>query len=188
MKHRLILLIVCSIFLGSCNNEKRETRKILKSLMCQQITFDWPKEYVYYDTVIAREDFIIDSPLKIVIYKDSTSCTSCMNNYLLTTSRFMEYAQNDHLFNTDSVSFIVVMSRSQSEIQKCFNGEDIPHVILINDLNEEFKKSNGLDNYKDIYTAFLLDKNNRVAAVGDLMTNISVREFYLNRINNLLAQ
>lgn len=188
MQQRMILFMVCSILLGGCNSDKREIRKLLKNIMNRQITFDWPKEYIYHDRVIAGEDHIIDTPLKIVIYKDSTSCATCMNTYLLMGSEFMEYANNDQVFNIDSVSFIVIMSRSRSNIQECFQGKDIPNVVLINDLKNEFKKSNGIKNYKDSFTAFLLDKNNRVAAVGDLMTNIRVRELYIKRINELLAK
>ena len=183
MKYRMIFFLVCCVLWVGCDNSKKETRKLLKGLMYQQIDFDWPKEYVFYDTVIAGKDFTIDTPLKIVIYKDSTSCSSCMNTYLSMGAELMEYAKNNHIFNTDSVSFVVVMSRSRAEMKECFQGKAIPQVVVINDLNKEFKNRNGLNKY----TAFLLNKEDKVVAVGDMMTNLRVRDLYIDQINSLLA-
>ena len=179
----LIIFLLCQI---GCKSSNKDVKQIVKELSGKTISFDWPKQFVMYDTLLIIESEYSLTPAKIIKYIDNSFCPSCINNYLSLASDFITFAGKTNLFNSDSVEYYVILSRPKEEVIECFQDAPLSHIVLISDIEDKFLEENSLSGYDNIYTTFLLDKRNKIIGIGDPMLSVGVRDMYIKRIKELL--
>ena len=59
-------------------------------------------------------------------------------------------------------------------------------VLVLLDSNKTYLRTNSLEEYNNMLTCFLLDKNNLVVLVGDPLRSSSVRDLYEKNIKIML--
>jgi len=179
MKQILFILILLPIFF-SCKNEQKEKEKQIA-----QLVNEWQgKEIKFLDNLIFTRyltdttDFQIpQSEYKVLVYVDSIGCTSCKLQ-LHKWKELIEY--------TDSVTQIKVPflfffhSKDYKEIRYLLKRDGFDRPVCI-DMDDRLNKLNKFPADMTFQT-FLLDKNNRVAVLGNPVHNTAVRDLYLKQI------
>jgi hypothetical protein len=106
---------------------------------------------------------------KILLYVDSTGCTSCKMK-LSVWKTYIEklYLQVDFLF--------YLKHKTKEELLSLLEYEKFTYPVFIDD-NDELNKLNHFPN-NPMFQCFLLDKNNKVLAIGNPANNPKIWELY----------
>ena len=173
MKYILVLFV---LFLFSCMDAKRDKVAVLLNKWTQkEILF--PSNPVF--TVQGKDtvDFVIQDKYKIVNYVDSAGCTSCKLR-LSNWNKLMNYVDSvsDH-----SVQFLFFFfPKKGTEVFHALRAERFEYPICIDELDS----LNQLNYFpqEEMFHTFLLDKNNKVLAVGNPVNNPRVKDLYIRII------
>lgn len=115
------------------------------------------------------------SEYTIVMYVDSFGCTSCK----LQLSQWKRLInQLDSVKNTTVLFFL--HPKNKKEMDYTFKRDDFTHPVCL-DNKDAFNKLNNFPQ-DPVFQTFLLDKNNKVVAVGNPIHNPKVKELYLKII------
>ena len=164
------------LFLMSCLNKDNNIVSLLKEWDQKEILF--PKE-MYFTTMLRDTTYYnLQSEYKILAYVDSIGCTSCK---LQLSAWSMLINEIDSLY-AGRVKFIFAFSPNRIK--------DIYHAILTAnftypvyvDKQDSIAKLNRFPLESNLHT-FLLDKNNRVIAVGNPVYNPKIKKLYFNIIS-----
>lgn len=164
------LLVVLFI---SCTNSKQENL-IGKLRDWEQREILFPEELVFTrqgkDTVM----FPIRGNYKIVSYIDSKGCTNCKMR-LAEWNDFISYLDSNFLYEVPVYFFF--HPKDMKEILYLLRRDNFKYPICL-DINDSF---NSLNNFPmDLqFQTFLLDKENKVLAIGNPVHNPKVKELYL---------
>ncbi len=169
----IIIIVFISICISSCKKYKQrnDTVRVIKEWTDKEIKF--PKELACSssgkDTVCI--DLYSDS-YKVLLYVDSTGCISCRLK-LSEWKKIMNEA--DSLFSQKSLEFVFFFhpkKRDEKELQQILKSNGFRHPVFIDKEN----KIDKLNNFpsKSEYQCFLLDKDNKVAIVGNPSLNQDV--------------
>lgn len=169
-------LCVC-LFIASCSeSEKERLSRLVKEWEEKEILFPTHSTFTIQgkDTV----DFeFVGAGYKIVAYIDSVGCTSCK----LQLPRWKELMSEVDSLTDSGVPFLFyfypkdkeelcsLMRRDAFVYPVCFDGQD---------------KLNRLNNFPSdaAFQTFLLDRNNKVMAIGNPVLNPLIKELYLEVI------
>ena len=163
------------LFLMSCLNKDNNIVSLLKEWEQKEILF--PKE-MYFTTMLRDTTYYnLQSEYKILAYVDSIGCTSCK---LQLSAWSMLINEIDSLY-AGRVKFIFAFSPNRIK--------DIYHAILTAnftypvyvDKQDSIAKLNRFPLESNLHT-FLLDKDNKVLAIGNPIHNPKVKELYLKII------
>lgn len=128
-------------------------------------------------------DNVISKGYKIVHYVDSVGCTSCKLN-LLGWKDFITML--DSITNCKVPILFFIHFRQKRELKFVLKESSFDYPICM-DKNNDFCRVNGLSSVPILRT-FLLDKNNRVVAMGDPVNNPRVKELYIELIKGNKVQ
>ena len=176
----LLLFSICIV----CSCEDSDERRVAKMIE------DWtgrtilmPKESVFTlyggDTVSFLKDYIC-ADYKIINYVDSTDCVSCK----LQISSWKVFLATLDSVGTDLERIIPVLfymcPKESAELKFILHREGFNYPICI----DEKDSLNKLNHFpSDInYQTFLLDKDNKVLAIGNPVLNPKVKDLYLRII------
>lgn len=186
MKGILLTIGGCIAFitLFSCANSKKETVRssLISKWSGKEIQF--PK-YMYF-TVYGKDT--IEYPVKhsqysIISYMDSAGCTSCK----LELPIWKEYI---YLLSSSSGKEIPVLffffPKSKNELTNLLKDNYFNHPICI-DEKDSLNKLNGFPTDMAFQT-FLLDKDNKVIAIGNPVHNPKIGELYMKIIRQEKVQ
>lgn len=179
---KLLIIISTTLFFLACGNSG-EIKRDVKLLQSKNILFPSDIEILIKgkDTVI--NDFM-DSQLKLVVYTDSTGCSSCSINQFHRWNNLLSYAEG---FN-NRLKYYFIFSPKKNDVHSIkFELRtalfDYP-VIL--DSKSEFEKLNPhLPKNKALHT-FLLDKDNNVILVGSPLGNPAIEKLFKTMTADLL--
>lgn len=181
MKHmkNLIYIFSCALLLlfHSCRPSKPERmERLLNQWHGKEIQFPKDAKFTVYgeDTV---EMEIPSENYKIVHYLDSTGCTTCKMN-LGRWKTFIGYMDS---VSQGSVScFIYIHAKRKRDVKIALKEECFDYPVCL-DTNDELNRLNGFP-LNPVFQTMLLDKDNKVVAMGDPVKNPKVKELYLNVI------
>jgi hypothetical protein len=155
---------------------------------------EWNKKEVVFPDNIAFTRFIPDSDnrriftldtvdyppqadYKVLIYVDSTGCTECR----LKLSRWKMLMARMDSISAGSVPFLFVFHpKSVDDIYYIFQVDYFDYPVYI-DEKDELNRLNRFPPEEAFHT-FLLDKDNKVIAIGNPVLNPDIEELYLNQI------
>lgn len=174
---RIVTLIMCVWVLASCQESREEAMlRLVNEWNGKEIKFPFRSVFTIQgkDTV----DFEFgNADYKVVTYIDSVGCTSCK----LQLPRWKELVKEVDSLTGGSVPFLFyfhpkdmkelryLTRRDGFEYPVCFDGKD---------------ELNRLNRFPaDItFQTFLLDKDNKVVAIGNPVLNPKIRELYLGLV------
>lgn len=174
MNKKLLFIWIALTFLVSCHDKKKEDAiNSVKQWVGKEILF--PKN----NTFTIRGKDTVDFPLnvsnyKLVHYIDTAGCIACQLK-LAEWQRFMNEVDSVSSSHTSFVFYIY--PHDMKDIQLEFRREAFDYPVCL-DEKDEFNRLNKLATDKNLRT-FLLDKENKIVAIGNPMENPSVKKFYL---------
>jgi Protein of unknown function (DUF1573). len=182
MRGVMLVTLVLSVGLLSCKQDKKrsEVEKIVQKWMGKEVQF--PKEYLCStlgkDTITALCADLLDKEYKVLLYVDSTGCTSCKLN-LFQWSQLIE--ESDSLFE-DKLSFLFFFNpKDKRDLQILLRGDRMDYPVFM-DFEDKINKLNRFPEQQS-YQCFLLDKDNKVVMIGNPTLNPRVWELYKERIS-----
>lgn len=156
----MLLLFLSLIF--SCQDGKRsQIISLLQEWEGKEIIF--PEKSIisiqYSDTL---SQLLIDSEYKILTYIDSAGCTDCKLKLFLWNK--LIHAVDS--LNGMNVSFIFYSNmRNKDELERLIRRDNFAYPIFL-DVQNQFYQLNNLS-ANITYQTFLLDRSNRVIAIGN---------------------
>ena len=174
MDKKLLFIWIAFTFFVSCHDKKKEEAvSSVKQWVGKEILF--PKN----STFTIRGKDTVDFPLnvsdyKLVHYIDTAGCIACQLK-LAEWKLFM--AEVDAASSAHTSFVFYVYPHDVKDIQLEFRREAFDYPVCL-DEKDEFNRLNKLATDKNLRT-FLLDKDNKIVAIGNPMENPSVKKFYL---------
>lgn len=171
-----IIIFFSTLILFSCEDSKRKGAvALLQEWEGKRVNF--PSEPIF--TIQGKDtlDYQIQNTHKILTYIDSTGCTSCK----LRLSEWKKLMAVIDSIQPHSVQFLFFLCpQNGMEIYQTLRVERFNYPICI----DEKDSLNKLNHFPSdmAFQTFLLDKNNRVLAIGNPVQNLKVRELYLKII------
>lgn len=175
----LIILILLPISF-SCKNEQKEKEKQIAQLVneWQGKEIKFPDNLIFTRYLTDTTDFQIpQSEYKVLVYVDSIGCTSCK----LQLHKWKELIEYTDSVTQGKIPFLFFFHpKDYKEIRYLLkhDGFDRPTCI---DMDDRLNKLNKFPADMTFQT-FLLDKDNKVAILGNPVHNIAVKELYLKQI------
>ena len=175
----LTILVLCMY--ASCRQDASKEKMI-------NLVKKWEKKQVIYPSettfTIYGEDTVVDyvkSGVKysIVSYIDSLGCLSCKlqakawKSFIKTIDSVSDYSIPVNIFvhNKNGDELLSILRKEAFDIPICLDLND--SLRLLNDFPDDIA-----------FRTFLLDKDNRVVAIGNPIFNPKIKELYLNIIHD----
>lgn len=172
------LFIACflCLFLISCKDAKTDAIiSLLQKWDGKEILF--PKSPIF--TIKGKDTILypILDEYKILTYVDSIGCTSCK----LKLSQWKEFMALVDSVKSESIQFLYFFyPKWSADVCQLLRAEDFDYPICI-DEQDSLNKLNDFPS-EIAFQTFLLDKNNRVLAIGNPIHNSKIKEIYLKII------
>lgn len=163
------------IFASCGQSNKNRTLSLLKEWMGKEVRF--PTNMVF--TIQGKDtvEYQIQNTYKIVSYVDSIGCTSCKLNL----SGWKHFMADIDSMSSQAAQFIFFLCPKKGmELYQALRVDQFKYPICI-DLTDSFNKLNHFPSDME-YQTFLLDKDNKVLAIGNPVHNPKVKELYLKII------
>ena len=177
MKKTGIFLLLLSLLAACQESDKERLTRLVQEWDGKEIAF--PAQAVF--TVQGRDtvDFRWQSaPYRIVTYVDSLGCASCK----LQLPKWKQLiAETDSLFGKEKLSYVFFFHpKDARELTYLTRRDGFTYPVCF-DREDAFNRVNRFPSEMALQT-FLLDKDNRVVAIGNPVHNPQVKELYLNII------
>ena len=172
------LIVLCAfLFITSCGEtDKDRINRLVKEWEGKEITF--PSHSTF--TVLGKDtvDFTFaDADYKVLTYIDSVGCASCK----LQLHRWKEWVHEVDSLIHGSVPFLFYFHpKDMKELRYLTRRDGFSYPVCF-DEKDELNQLNRFPSDMTFQT-FLLDRNNRVVAIGNPIHNPKVKNLYLNLI------
>ena len=180
MKQRLLYILSLLFLLAACQeNKKEQFVRLVQKWQGKEIIFPQDMEFTRFVTEPV-EYRIPDAEYKVLIYVDSTGCTSCK----LQLPKWKELiAHVDSATNSDIPFIFVFQSKNDRELRYILKRDNFDRPVCI-DRDSRLDKLNQFP--QDItFQTFLLDQDNKVKVIGNPVHNLAVRDLYLKQITGI---
>ena len=172
-KHIISFLASLMIITACQDKKKEEAVSALKEWMGKEILF--PKNSIFTIRGADTIDFALNaSDYKIVSYIDTAGCVACQLK-LAEWQRFMD--EVDAASSTHTPFIFYLYPKDTKDLLIEFRREAFDYPVCL-DEKDEFNRLNKLAESKALRT-FLLDKENKIVAIGNPIENPNVKKFYL---------
>ncbi|WP_459190096.1 DUF1573 domain-containing protein [Parabacteroides sp. APC149_11_2_Y6] len=174
---QLLLIFSLLLLVSSCKeNEKERITRLVNEWQGKEILF--PKDITFTRFVTDTVDYQIpQSQYKVLIYIDSIGCTSCKLQ-LPKWKKLIEYV--DSATNSQVPFLFFFQSKDDKELRYILKVDKFDRPVCVDHRN----KLNLLNKFPaDImFQTFLLDKDNKVIALGNPIHNSAVKDLYLKQL------
>ena len=171
---KIWLLLCCTFFLCSCM-EKSKIMSVYEEWINKKIKF--PTDMVFTVGATDTVSFAFKKQYKVLSHVDSTGCVNCR----LSLDQWKRWISEVDSLENGKVQFLFFFSPKQ--------WDDAFYSIQVNDFDYpvciDLKDSLGiLNNFPkdEAFNTFLLDKDNKVIAIGNPIHNPKIKELYLKII------
>jgi hypothetical protein len=178
----LIIISLSGLLVLSCTrNQKRiGIEKIVSEWKGKQIIFPDDVSCCIFgkDTTVFLCDDLLQSEYKILLYVDSTGCTSCKLQLL----EWKEYINEADSLPAGKPAFLFFFNpKDRTELRFFLRRDDFDYPVFIDESNEIDRLNHFPKELQ--YQCFLLDRDNRVLALGNPVHNPKIWELYKKIIN-----
>ena len=172
---KYITLIMCVWVLASCQESKEEAMlRLVKEWNGKEIKF--PSHSTF--TVLGKDtiDFsFVDADYKVLTYIDSMGCASCK----LQLHRWKEWVHEVDSLTGGQVPFLFYFHpKDMKELRYLTRRDGFSYPVCF-DEEDELNRLNQFSSDMTFQT-FLLDRDNRVVAIGNPIHNPKVKDLYLD--------
>lgn len=175
---RTLILVGLVLCLGSCSSHR--IRKELESFLSQEVCF--PSSLTCVSNAFQGRDILLDSIPLLVIYVDSTQCSTCRVGHLAEYIPLQEKAVQSRKF-----LLTVILSPPANEydhIVHLLDVYDYPFPIFL-DKNHSFRKENSFIPGDARFHAFLIDRSRHPVMVGDPTRSEKLRRLFEQALQQL---
>ena len=170
-------LCVCLLVASCGESEKERLSRLVSEWEGKEILFPTHSTFTIQGKDTVDFDFR-DAEYKIVSYTDSTGCTACK----LQLKRWKDLMSEVDSLSHVNVDFLMYFHpKDMKELRYLTRRDGFTHPVCF-DEKDDFNRLNRLPS-ESMFQTFLLDKENRVIALGDPIQNPKVKELYFNLIN-----
>ena len=174
---RVLYCYFLSFLMVSCaENEKQKITQLVNEWNGKEIKF--PNNSIFLLNGIVDHDTIPATNYKIIAYVDSAGCTSCK----LQLSQWAKFIAELNSVDIKIPILFFICPNDVEELKKILRRERFQYPICIDERDE----LNGLNNFPSYFHfhTFLLDRNNRVGAMGNTIKNVKVKKVYWNILHD----
>ncbi|WP_300761879.1 DUF1573 domain-containing protein [uncultured Parabacteroides sp.] len=182
MNYKWIIWVALVLFSSCKEGKKEQFARLVQEWQGKEIVF--PQDMAFTRFVTEPVDYRIpDAEYKVLIYVDSTGCTSCK----LQLPKWKELiAHVDSATNSNIPFIFVFQSKDDRELRYILKRDNFDRPVCID-------RGNGFDELNKFpqeitFQTFLLDKNNKVKVIGNLVHNLAIRDLYLKQITGMQYQ
>ena len=171
--YKLLLFLGTILSLLSCmDSREKEVMTLLNEWVGKEILY--PKNLLICNDSSGNS---LESKYKVFIYTDSLGCVSCKLN-LAKWRTFISMV--DSVAPGNVRALFVFQPKRINELRMLLKNENFSYSLYI-DKDDQFNKLNHFPSKMEFQT-FLLDKDNKVLAIGNPVLNPAVKELYLKII------
>jgi hypothetical protein len=161
-------IVFIALFLSACKDNNTKVEFLVKEWIGKTIRLPEIKPTILY-TKTAEDVDNDNGQYKILFYIDSTGCTKCKLQLHLWLSLIEKYkGQIDFL--------LFFSSKNNDELFSLLKDERFKYKVYF-DINDELNKLNRFPSNPQ-FQCFLLDKDNKVLAIGNPTNNPQIWELY----------
>ena len=174
---RKLFILLLPLFLFSCIENKGNAVAMVEQWIGRKILF--PNEMVFTRQTVDTLFQVLNQrhTYTIVNYVDSSGCTSCK----MQLPRWNELITELNSLSQTGVSFLLILNpKKTSDAIYALKYNDFHYPVCI-DLKNDFGILNQIPS-DEMFQTFLLDKENKVLAIGNPVHNPKVKELYLKII------
>ena len=151
--------------------DEKEAYRLVDSWVGKEILF--PSGMQFSNKESNNVDFDVQSPYKILVYVDSTGCISCK----LKLAEWKVFMRKTDSIAPNLLRYVFVfVTKNNSEAIRALKVSNFTYPVCL-DEDGVFDKLNHFPLEMEFQT-FLLDRNNRVLAMGNPVLNPHVRDLY----------
>ena len=155
----------------SCNTRRQALKKILKEWTNREIIFpNLETKYMGKDTILPN---MLNHEFKILHYIDTIGCTNC-HLQLFDWKLYMKELKSSSI---DIALIFVVFTKNYEEFEIIQRNNHFFYPVIY-DYNGLLNKKNQFPTYPYPLHTFLLDRNNKVLAIGNQINNESIRNIF----------
>ena len=178
----LVCLCICLVVVSCEESEKERLNRLVKEWEGKEILFPTNSTFTIQGKDTVDFDFK-DADYKIVTYIDSIGCTSCklqLHNW----KKLMERVES---LSDKTVAFVYYFCiNKKRDLQSLTKADEFKHPVCFDD-KDLFNKLNKFPTDVSFQT-FLLDKGNKVLAIGNPVHNKEVEKLYLEVVSGKEVQ
>lgn len=175
MYKKILFLFLLFITITACHKKydrQAEAERIVTEWVGKTIQFPANMKFSVQGHDTALTDFA-DTPYKILIFTDSTGCTSCK----LKLYEWQELMADSDSTLGDKLSFLFCFQpKNKSDLVFIFKRDRFQYPVFIDDTNQLNKLNHFPAN--DAYQCFLLDNSNKIISIGNPARNPKVWNLY----------
>ena len=172
-------LCVCLFFASCEESEKERLSRLVQEWEGKEILFPAHSTFTIQGRDTVDFDFK-DATYKIVTYIDSVGCTDCK----LQLYRWKELIKEVDSLTNGNVPFLFYFHpKDMKELRYLTRRNGFTYPVCF-DEKDDFNRLNRFPG-EMMFQTFLLDKENRVVALGNPVQNPKVKELYLNLIKGM---
>ena len=172
-------LCVCLLMVSCSESEKERLSRLVQEWEGKEILFPAHSTFTIQGKDTVDFDFK-GAAYTIVTYIDSVGCTSCK----LQLHRWKELVKEvDSLTNGDVPFLFYFYPKDIKELRYLTRRDAFTYPVCF-DEKDDFNRLNRFPS-EMMFQTFLLDKENRVIALGNPIQNPKVKELYLNLIKGM---
>ena len=169
-------LCVCLLMVSCSESEKERLSRLVQEWEGKEILFPAHSTFTIQGKDTVDFDFK-GAAYKIVTYIDSVGCTSCK----LQLHRWRELVKEvDSLTNGDVPFLFYFHPKDMKELRYLTRRDAFTYPVCF-DEKDDFNRMNHFPS-EMMFQTFLLDKENRVIAMGNPVQNPKVKELYLGLV------
>ena len=177
---QLLFITLSILALTSCKDSpKDEIARLVKEWDGKEVRF--PEHPVF--TIQGKDtvDFTFrNAEYKVVSYVDSIGCISCK----LQLDRWKDFIHEVDSLTGEAVPFILCLHHPDvKEMQRVTWKDEFKYPVFI----DEMGTFDALNHFPTnmMFQTFLLDKNNKIVAIGNPILNPLVKELYLEKLTEM---
>ena len=178
---KVVLIIIVTIAFFFFYIRSKTVKSTLSSMLSTKINLCLSDMEYFPNSVIANNNDVVGgdsiSKYKLVVYTDSTECTSC---YISRMSNWGEVNQDLFFDSCHNARLIFIFSPSQGKMQEIRqiveeSSKDWPIYL---DTAYVFQRVNKQIPDNRLFHVFLLNKNDEILCVGNPLYNEKIRRIY----------
>ena len=181
MNHYFLILVLAVYFTG-CNSQIRNE---IRQMQTEKMNTDTRQMVQMINGKNSIMYFLKNYKLKLVIFTDSTACSSCAMKQMYSWNTYIEKAyESNHMLQ---LMFVFAPNKNEVEMLIRYNKISVFDYPVYIDTLGIFQKNNPhLPKNPRLHT-FLLDANNHVILVGNPLYNTKIKEMYDRVIHEKLS-
>lgn len=183
---RLILLL-CAIFtLVCCTTPEDVLYEKMRKMESSPITINYDAMTCwYYDSLLMERPWEKTAKLKLIVYSDSSMCTSC---YLKTLYQWTDFLDLEKKYEVFQMVFILETTSGTTDIiSKNLYKSELNHPIYI-DETHFMRNINPNIPEESFFHTFLLDEQDSVILIGSPLRNESMEHLLYKKIEERLTK